>query len=152
MRGWRLIVIGCLLNAVVSGDGWTSQSEPPDAEVALAPFAVSTAQASDLRAVADGCLERLAAALAAKGVKVVRRASLDGKTLERAKPARWAVLGKFEREKDSIRAELRLMEVSTGDEMRSYFHSSSDPKDMMALGTRVGERIVLFVQEKRAGR
>ena len=59
------------------------------------------------------------------------------------------MLGKLERQKDTISAELRLMDVSTGDEMRSYFHTSSDPKDIVALGTRAAERIAAFVEEQR---
>ena len=64
------------------------------------------------------------------------RASLDEKTLARAKPARWAVLGKLERKKDMIFAELRLMDVASGDVMRSYFHTSAHPKETGALGAR----------------
>ena len=120
------ILVGCALMGVLSIAG--SPAQPANPEVALAPFAVIGDKAGDLRAVADGCLEQLAKALSAKGVTVARRSSLDEKTLARAKPARWAVLGRFEREKNSIRAELRLMEVSTGDEMRSYSNSQFGPE------------------------
>lgn len=143
------ILVGSALMGVLSIAG--SPMQPPNPELAVAPFAVIGDKAGDLRAVADECLEQLAKALSAKGVSVARHSSLDDRTLSRAKPARWAVLGRFEREKNSIRAELRLMEVSTGDEMRSYFNSSSDPKEIVALGARAAERIAVFVQEKRAG-
>ena len=85
-------------------------------EVTGDPFVVSGVNADELRRVADDCLAQLATALAAKSVKVARLAALDEKTVARAKPARWAVLGKLERKKDTISAELRLMEVATGDE------------------------------------
>jgi len=62
------------------------------------------------------------------------------------------VLGKFERLKDTISAELRLMEVATGDDMRSYSHTSADPKDIDALGARAADRIALFVKEQRSAR
>jgi TolB-like protein len=141
------ILVGCALMGVLSIAA--SPMQPANPEVALAPFAVIDDKAGDLRPLADECLEQLAKALSAKGVTVARQSSLDEKTLARAKPARWAVLGRFEREKNSIRAELRLMEVSTGDEMRSYFNSSSDPKEIVALGPRAADRIVVFVREKR---
>lgn len=35
--------------------------------------------------------------------------------------------------------------------MRSYFNASGDPKKIVALGARAGERIALFVQEQRSG-
>jgi hypothetical protein len=146
---WRRLMSGCALACLVSA---ASAQQPASPDVALAPFAVVADQKGDLRRVADDCLEQLATALAAKGVKVARLQKLDEKTLATAKPARWAMLGKFERQKDTISAELRLMEVATGDEMRSYFHTSADPKDMAALGTRVADRIALFVKEQRSAR
>jgi hypothetical protein len=148
MITWRLIRFACALSVMVAG---ASSAQSGNPEVALAPFAVAGARAGDLRPTADECLERLAAALAAKSVKVSRLASLDEKTLARARPARWAVLGRLERVNDSVRAELRLMEVATGDEMRSYFNTSSDPKEIVALGARAAERIAVFVGEKRSG-
>jgi len=145
----RLILIACALTFAISSGA--SPMQPANSDVALAPFAVVGDQSGDLRKVADQCLEQLAAALSAKGVKVARQPSLDEKTLARAKPARWAVIGRFERAKDAIKAELRLMEVATGDEMRSYFNASADPKEIVALGARAAERIALFVQEHRSG-
>lgn len=126
--------------------------QSPNADLALAPFAVAGDKANELRPVAEDCLGQLAAALAAKGVKVSRLPSLDDKTLARAKPARWAVLGKLERKKDMISAELRLMDVASAEEMRSYFHTSADPKEIAALGTRAADRIAAFVKEQRAGK
>jgi hypothetical protein len=146
----RLILAGGVLAWSMAVGGASGQS--PNADIALAPFAVAGDKANELRPVSDDCLGQLAAALAAKGVKVSRLPSLDEKTLERARPARWAVLGKLERKKDSISAELRLMEVATGDEMRSYFHTSADPKEIAALGTRAADRIAAFVKEQRAGK
>ena len=124
--------------------------QSPNADLALAPFAVAGDKANELRAVADDCLGQLGTALAGKGVKVARLPSLDEKTLARAKPARWAVLGKLERKKDMISAELRLMDVASGEEMRSYFHTSADPKEIAALGARAADRIAAVVKEQHA--
>lgn len=146
---WRLLMSGCALACLVSA---ASAQQPASADVALAPFAVVADQKGDLRRVADDCLEQLATALAAKGVRVARLQKLDEKTIATAKPARWAVLGRFERLKGSISVELRLMEVATGDEMRAFFHTSADPKEIAAVGGRVADRIALFVKEQRSAR
>lgn len=116
----------------------------------MGPFAVVGDKADELRPIAEECLGQLATALAGKGVKASRLQSLDEKTLARAKPARWAVLGKLERKKDMIFAELRLMDVASGDVMRSYFHTSAHPKEIGALGARAADRIAAFVKEQRA--
>jgi len=51
--------------------------QPPNADIALAPFTVAGDKANELRPVADDCLGQLATALAGKGVKVSRLPSLD---------------------------------------------------------------------------
>jgi len=147
MMTLRLILVGCALSPALWSAG--APLQPRDPDIALAPFAVVGAQARDLRPIADDCLERLAMALAAKGVRVAKVPSLDEKTIARAKPARWAVLGRFEVVKDVIQAELRLMEVSTGDEMRSYSNGMAEAKEVAAFSTRVAERIALFLEEKK---
>jgi hypothetical protein len=144
----RLILAGGVVAWSMAGGAASGQSS--NADVALAPFVVAGDKANELRPVADDCLAQLAAALAGKGVKVARLPALDEKTLARAKPARWAVLGRLERKKDTIAAELRLLEVATGDEMRSYFHTSADPKEITALGARAADRIAAFVKEERS--
>jgi TolB-like protein len=118
-------------------------------EVALAPFAVLKDSTGALRPAADACLDQLATALAAKGIRITRLPALDERSLARAQPARWAVLGKFKWDKGQAQAELRLMEVSTGDEMRYYFKSDPDPQKLIALGDGAAERIALHVKEKR---
>jgi len=145
----RLILIACAMNAAISSG--VSPIQPSNPEVALAPFAVIGDQGGDLRKVADQCLEQLAASLSAKNVKVAKLPGLDEKTLARAKPARWAVLGRFARVKEIVQIELRLMEVSTGDEIRSYSNGISSPNEISVFSTRVADRIALFVQEHRSG-
>lgn len=146
---WLVMAGGAL---VCLGSSMVRAQQPASPDVALAPFAVVADQKGDLRRVADDCLEQLATALAAKGVKVSRLQKLDEKTLATAKPARWAMLGRFERVKGTISTELRLMEVATGDEMRSYFHSGTDPKQIAAVGASAADRIALFVKEQRSAR
>ena len=143
-----MLAAGALAWSMAAG---ALSGQPPNAEVAVGPFAVAGDKPNELRPVADDCLGRLVTALAAKGVKVSRLQSLDEKTLARAKPARWAVLGKVERKNNMISAELRLVDVATAEEMRSYFHTSADPKEIAALGARAADRIAAFVKEQRAG-
>lgn len=132
-----------------AGGPRTQPTPPQTPDVALAPFVVVKDSGGTLRSTADACLERLAAGLAAEKIAVVRRPSLDEKTLSRGQPARWAVLGQLSRDKGQIHAELRLMEISSGDEMRSYFNDSADPQAIVAMGGAVADRVALFVQEKR---
>ena len=47
-------------------------------------------------------------------------------------------------------AELRLMDVASGEEVRSYFHTSALPKEIAALGARAADRIAAAVKEQRA--
>ena len=116
--------------------------QSPNADVALAPFAVSGDKTNELRPVADDCLAQLATALAGKGVKVSRLPGLDEKTLARAKPARWAVLGTLEKKKDTISAELRLMDVATGDECDGTSTPAPIPRRLPPLvrASRTGSR------------
>jgi TolB-like protein len=116
-------------------------------QVALAPFEVSNDTAGTVRRAADSCLAELAAGLTAKGIRVARHPSLDLKRLARAQPAPWAVLGEFKREKGRVQAELRIVAVPSGEEMRSYFNTEADPQALVALGAKVAERIAIFVKE-----
>jgi hypothetical protein len=148
MIGWRLVRAGCALACIAVVGAWSGQSADPD--VALAPFAVVGPKADQLRPVADDCLRQLTSGLAAKEIKTVRLKSLDEKTLAQAKPARWAVLGRLERKEGTIDAELRLMDVATGEELRSYLHRSAEAKEIAGLGARAAERIAIAIKEQRA--
>jgi hypothetical protein len=124
-----------------------SQESP---EVAVAPFAVVEDSTGALRSAADACLDRLAAVLVAKGIRVVRLASLEERDLPRARPARWAVLGRFSWREGRAQAELRLMAVGTGEELRFYHNADPDPQKLAALGGAAAERIAVLVRETRS--
>jgi hypothetical protein len=125
----------------------TTLSATQTPQVALAPFAVINDTAGTVRRAADSCLAELAAGLTAKGVRIAHHPGLDSRSLARARPAPWAVLGEFKREKGRVQAELRLIAVSSGEEMRSYFNTEGDPKALVPLGAKVAERIAIFVKE-----
>jgi hypothetical protein len=117
-------------------------------QVALAPFAVVNDSAATLQTVARDCLEKLAGALTTAGIHVLRREALTEKTLSKARPATLAIVGDIRREKGMIRAELKLMDVTTGDELRDYFNASANPGEIVAMGNAVAERVVKYVREK----
>jgi hypothetical protein len=129
-------------------------SEPPPAvaDVAVARFSIETDSSGVLRALADTCLERLIRGLTEKGIAVARHPQLSEKNLHSARPVPWAVLGNLSRKQGRFSPELRLLEVESGDEMRSYFGSDKDPEVIGNLGAAAANRITLFVQERKGTR
>jgi hypothetical protein len=119
------------------------------ADVAVAPFTVEPDGDPALRVAADSCLDRLSRGLAVHSVAVARHAQLSEKSLGSVRPTPWAVIGRVSREKGMIAAELRLMEVATGEEMRSYFHSDKDPLVVANIGEAAAARIAVFVKERK---
>jgi hypothetical protein len=128
--------------------GLSGRTPQPAAQVAVAPFTVEHDSAGVLRAAADSTLERLARALTTNGVTVAHLRELSDKNLHTARPARWAVLGKLKREKGTVLVELRLMDVEAGEELKSYFNSYKDPREVPNIGDAVAGRIAAFVKEQ----
>ena len=125
-----------------------SASNAPPVDLAVAPFTVEADSAGIMRAAADTCLDRLVAGLAAKGINVTRHPKLTEKTLGTAQPAPWALLGHFKRSKGEFSAELRIMEVATGDEMVAYMNSGKDVQAVIGL-EKASPRIAAFIVERR---
>ncbi len=117
-------------------------------DVAVAPFTVESDSAGVLRAVADTCLERLVRGLTELGVSVARYPELSEKTLPRVRPVPLAVLGHVTRAEGLIQAELRLLEVESGNELRSYFNSDKAPEPVADLGSGAAKRIAQVVHER----
>lgn len=125
-----------------------AQTRPP--EVAVAPFAVERDSAGSIRAVADKCLDALVAGLKAKGVEVARHAALPEEDLKAASPALLAVLGKFSRKEGQYSGELQLLEVASGEELRSYFIIVKDPAAAAKSCEAAAGRIAAVLQEQKA--
>jgi hypothetical protein len=119
------------------------------ADVAVAPFSVERDSAGVLRALADTCLERLVRGLTANGIAVARRPQLSEKNLDAARPAQWAVLGHLVREAGQFRAELRLLEVKSVEELRSYFNADTEPAAIAKFGEAAAVRIASVIQEEK---
>lgn len=122
-----------------------AQSPKPGPDVVIAPLVVND---DALRAASSSCVEQLVAALKAKGVAVAFDPKLSDKNL-RSAAAPWAVLGGLARKEKEFSLELQLLEVRTGDEMRSYFNSDKDPKLACRGVPKVAERIAVFVAEQK---
>lgn len=144
------ILLGLLCAFSLLGSPDASESAMSlSADVAVAPFTVESDSAGVLRAVADTCLERLVRALTDLGVSVARYPELSEKTLAQARPVPLAVLGHVGRAEGQIQAELRLLEVASGDELRSYFNADKEPGPVADLGTAAAKRIAQVVRERR---
>lgn len=116
-------------------------------DVVVAPLVVESGNDA-LRTVSNSCVEQLVAALKLKGVAVARDPQLTQKNLKSA-AAPWAVLGRLDRKEGQFTLELQLLEVQSGDEMRSYFNSDKDPQGACRTVGKVAERIAAFVKEKK---
>ena len=125
-----------------------AQTRPP--EVAVAPFAVERDSAGSTRAVADKCLDALVAGLKARGVEVARHAALPEEDLKAASPSLLAVLGEFSRKDGQYSGELQLLEVASGEELRSYFVNVKDPGAAAKSCEAAAGRIAAVLQEQKA--
>ena len=135
-----------LILAVGSHAG--AQTSKPVSDVVVAPFIVESGNGDSLRAASEKCFEGFVAALKLKGVAVARDPQLSEKNL-RSATAPWAVLGHVSQDEGQFRLELQLLEVKSGEEMRSYFNADKDPEVACRVVGKAAERIALFVKEQK---
>jgi hypothetical protein len=128
-----------------------AQTTKAAAEVVVAPFSIAADNADALRSQAAGCNEQLAGALSRKGVAVARDPQLSDKNLQ-SSTASWAVLGRISRDKEQFHLELRLLEVKSGEELRSYFNSDKELQVACQSMEKVAERIAAFVSSQKGSR
>ena len=124
-----------------------AQTAEPAAEVVIAPFVTESDTRVDLRSQSVKCFEQFAAALARNGVSVARAPQLSEENL-RSTHASWAVLGRLSQKEGQFRLELRLLEVHSGDEMRSYFNADQDLQAACSAVEKAAQRIAAFVEEQ----
>ena len=146
MRYRQLLASAIVTLVFVSDAG--AQAAKAASEVIVAPFTIEADKSDALRAQADSCLQQFVAALKTKGVTVARAPALSEKSLQSA-PASWAALGRISREKEQFQVELRLLEVKSGEELRSYFNADKDLKVACRMVEKAAERIAAFVVEQR---
>jgi hypothetical protein len=147
MRYLSLLAYATLIAAWVPAAG--AQVSKPEAEVIVAPFIVKIDNGDALRAQADSCFEKFAAALTLNGVRVARDPQLSEKNL-RSAAASWAVLGQLSRKDEQFQLELRLLEVESGEELRSYFNADKDLQAACLAVEQAADRIAAFVKEQRS--
>ena len=148
-RRWSLV----LLASLVTGSGWSAlaaqqPAHTPDVAVYLPVLSDTTNR--DLRAVAETCVARLVMKLAAESLVVVRRPPRDLMDLARARPARFAMVGKLELQKGKYSLEWDLIEVATGDELRAYFVGPGSADQLNQAGP-LAQRIRAAIREYSAG-
>jgi hypothetical protein len=113
-------------------------------DVAVLAMDVGSSTDAAVKRLADQCVTKLIEAL--RGRKVaVRRA---GPTEEGA--ARLTVEGSLTGEEGAYSAELRLLDGSTGDELRSYMFGPGDAAGVVGMADRAAPRIAAVVEELRA--
>lgn len=147
MRYLSILTSATLILALSPHAG--AQTSRSVAEVIVAPFIVEADKGDALRPVSDSCFEQLAAALTRKGVIIARDPRLSEKNLRTA-PASWAVLGHLSRKEGQFRVELRLLEVKSGEELRSYLNADKDPRVACRVVEQAADRIAVFVKEQRS--
>src|SRR5262245_35097675 len=120
----------------------------PVAVIVVAPFTVDRDSAGVLRALGDTCLAHLVQGLRAQRIQVEHRPELSEKNLEVARPAHWAVLGHLTRDAGQFQVELRLLDVTSGDELRSYFNADKNPSAITKFGELAAGRIAHVIAEQ----
>jgi hypothetical protein len=138
-----------LLVLAPSTSGAPARQPSPAADVVVAPFSVDRDSAGVLRALADTCLDHLINGLKTKGIAVERRPELSEKKLDAARPAPWALLGRLARDAGQFQAELRLLDVESGEELRSYFNADKNPAAIIKFGELAAVRIANFIEEQK---
>jgi hypothetical protein len=147
----RRLFLALLTSSPLVG-GWpalTAQQRGAIPDVAVYPPALSDTTNRELRAVAESCVVRLVAKLTAETLVVVRRPPIDLVNLTRARPARFAMVGKLEL-KDGYSLEWNLLDVSTGDELRAYFVGPA-LSDLLDQAGPMAQRIRAAIREREAG-
>ena len=142
-----------LTSSLLAATGWSAvaaqqRAQAPDVAVYLPVLSDTTNR--DLRAVAETCVARLVMKLAAESLVVVRRPPLDLVNLARARPARFAMVGKLELREGKYSLEWNLVEVSTGDELRAYFAGPA-LAGAMDLAGAMAPRVRAAIREREAG-
>lgn len=120
---------------------------PRRPDVAVYSFALSDSTHGGLRALAESCVTRLVARLAAESLTVTRRPPLDLVDLRRARPARYAMVGTLELAAGKYSLEWDLVEVDTGDELRAYFAGPS-AADILGSPVLAAPRIAAAIRER----
>lgn len=145
----RVLGAVALLTFMGAGNDLTAQKPVASpAEVAVLSLVLAAGD-STLRPFADSCASRLVQRLRAAKIAAVRadQASLD--QLGGSSGPRLAVKGALSGSDPKLSTELQLMEVKTGDELRSYFSGGTDVAGVFRFVDLAAKRIVQAVRESK---
>jgi len=143
----RLTIAALVASAILALASHAGAQTSSARDVAVTPFTVAAGKDDALRAVSARCFEQFVAALTLKGVKIARDPQLSENNLQSAQ-APWAVLGSLSHEEGQFQLELRLLQVKSGEEMRSYFNADKEPQLACRAVEKAAERIAAFVKEQ----
>lgn len=145
----RLLLAALLVSAA---DAAAQRAPSAAVEIAVLGFELPPDHDAALVRLADRCVSRLIDALAAQKVVVTRPtgASLEG--LKKSGAARFAVRGAISRSGRQVAVELQLLDVSSGDELRSYMYGPGDEDGVVALAEKAAPRMAVAAREAAAGR
>lgn len=151
MIAFRRLCLALVMSSLCAGE-WSAlaaqhRARMPDVAVYLP--ALSDTANRDLRAVAESCVVRLMTGLAAETLVVVRRPPIDLVDLARARPSRYAMVGKLSLQEGKYSLEWNLVDVATGDELRSYFAGPA-LADLLSLAAPAASRIHAAIREQTA--
>jgi hypothetical protein len=118
-------------------------------DVALYPLTITERRDTTLTRLADSCITLLGGRLPAIGVTVVRRSGIPPQDLSQVPWARLVMVGTLGRADAAFDVELQLVDVGTGDELRSYLYRGPDASKVIGLGLAAAERIKAVVLAHR---
>ena len=145
MPGSRLIMLGLLAGLGAGTEVAAQKPSTLPAAVAVLSLELEAAD-SALRRVADSCAARLILRLQAAKVAAVRSDFTTVEQLKGTSGARFAVQGKVSGANDKLSAEFELMEVKTGDELRSYFSGLTDLAGVFRFTDLAADRLAQVVR------
>lgn len=148
-RRARLLFAALLVSAA---DAAAQRAPSASMEIAVLEFELPPGNDVALARLADRCVSRLIGALAAQKVAAARPAGASLESLRKSRAAPFAVRGTISRSGKQVSAELQLLDVQSGDELRSYMYGPGDEDGVIVLAEKAAPRMAAAVRETAAGR
>ena len=145
----RLLLAALLFSAA---DAAAQRAPSAAMEIAVLGFELPPGNDAALARLADRCVSRLIAALAAQKVAAARPAGATLESLRKSRAAPFAVRGTLSRSGKQVSAELQLLDVQSSDELRSYMYGPGDEDGVVALAEKAAPRMAVAVREAASGR
>ena len=137
---------------VFAADAAAQRAPSKAVEIAVLGFELPPGTDAALGRLADRCASRLIGALAAEKVAAARPAGASLERLRKSRAAPFAVRGILSRSGKQVSVELQLLDVQSGDELRSYMYGPGDEDGVVALAEKAAPRMAIAVREAAAER